>query len=82
METGWQTTETYETTKESVSVEQGQLLRAAKPDQYALYEKAADDPHRRRQDSDLEDASYYRTDTAGEAGIDKVLVNHNMERLR
>ena len=89
-------TEIYKTTKESVSVEQGQLLRAAEPDQGVLKVKtqrpryivefthsllgvngeAADDLHRRRQDSDLEDASSDRSDIAAETGIDKVLVNH------
>ena len=39
--------------------------------------KAADDLRRRRKDSDLEDASLDRTDIAAEAGMDKVLVNHN-----
>ena len=42
-----------------------------------MYGKAADDVHRRRHDSDLEDASFDLTDIAAEAGIDKVLVNHN-----
>ena len=88
-------TEVYETTKESV--EQGQLPRAAEPDQCVLkvktqresvavgfthsrrsvYEKASDDLRWRRQDSDLEDASLDRTDVSAEAGIDKVLENHN-----
>ena len=40
-----------------------------------MYGKAADDLH--RQDSDLEDPSFDRADIAAEAGIDKVLVNHN-----
>ena len=90
-------TEVCKTLKESVSVEQGQLLRAAEPDQCVLKVKrqrqgdtvefthsllgvngeAADDPHRRRQDSDLEDASSGRSDVAAETGIDKVMVNHN-----
>ena len=90
-------TEFHKTAKESVSVEQGQLLRAAEPDQCVLKVKtqrqrdtvefthslmgvngeAADDPHRRRQDSDLEDASSGRSDVAAETGIDKVLENHN-----
>ena len=81
-------TEVSKTSKESVSVEQGQPLRATEPDQCVLkvkakpiperptqrqrdilelthtsvslcpvcvYEEAADDPHRRRQDSELED---------------------------
>ena len=39
--------------------------------------KAADDLHRRRQESDLEDAFSDRTDIAAEARKDKVLVNHN-----
>ena len=39
--------------------------------------ETADALHRRRQDSDLEDASSDRTDIAAETGIDKVLVNHN-----
>ena len=39
--------------------------------------KDADDLHRRQQDSDLEDASLDRIDIAAEAGMDKVLVNHN-----
>ena len=39
--------------------------------------EAADDPHRRRQDSDLEDASSGRSDVAAETGIDKFLENHN-----
>ena len=68
-------TEVYKTTKESASVEQGQLLRAAEPDQcfffkvktqrqsdtvefthslLCVFGKAADDLHRRRQDSELE----------------------------
>ena len=77
-------TEVSKTPKESVSVEQGQPLRAAEPDpcvskvkakpipetptQHTLtagfwcpvcvYGKDADDPHRRRQDSELEDASF------------------------
>ena len=42
-----------------------------------VYGKAADDLNRRRQHSDLEDASVDRTDIAAEAGMDKVLVNHN-----
>ena len=65
-------------------VEQGQLLRAAEPDQRVLKVKtqrqrdtvefthsllgvigeAAADLHRRRQGSDLEDASFDRTDIA------------------
>ena len=87
--------EVYKTTKEFVSVEQGQLLRAAEPDQCALKVetqqqrdtvefthsllgewKSPGDPHRRRQDSDLEDASFDRTVFAAEAGMDKFLVNH------
>ena len=84
-------TEVYKTTKESVSVEQGQLLRAAEPDQCVLNVKtprqsdtvefthsllgvcgkAADDLHRRRQDSDLEDASFDQTDIAAETGRTK-----------
>ena len=40
--------------------------------------EAADDLHRRRQDSDLEDAQTDRTDIAAETGTDnKVLVNRN-----
>ena len=46
-----------------------------------MYGEAADDLHRRRQDSDLEDASYDRTDIAAEAGMDKVLVNHKHESV-
>ena len=42
-----------------------------------MYGKAADDPHRRRQDSDLEYGSFDRTVLAAEAGMDKVLVSHN-----
>ena len=77
-------TEVCKTAKESVSVEQEQLLRAAEPDQCILNVQtqrqrytvqfthsllgvngeAADDLHRRRQDSDLEDASFDRTDVA------------------
>ena len=77
-------TEVHKTAKESVSVEQEQLLRAAEPDQCILNVKtqrqrytvefahsllgvngeAADDLHRRRQDSDPEDASFDRTDVA------------------
>ena len=41
-----------------------------------MYGEAADDLHRRREVSDLEDASFDRTDIAAEAGMDKVLVNH------
>ena len=103
--------------KESVSIEQGQILRAAEPDRYVLgvktkpipemptqrqrdvleltrllpvswysacvYEKDADDRHRRRQDSKLEDASGDHVDIADEDGMVnsrlrfKVLVNHN-----
>ena len=90
-------TEVYKTAKESVSVEQGQPLRAVEPDQCVLkvktqrqrytvefthsllgvYGKVADDLHRRRQDSDLEDASSDRTDIAAETGMDKVLVSQN-----
>ena len=77
-------TEVCKTAKESVSVEQEQLLRAAEPDQCVFNVKTqrqrylvefthsllgvtgevADDLHRRRQDSDLEDASFDRTDVA------------------
>ena len=77
--------------KGSVSVEQGQLLRAAEPDHcvlkvktprqsdtvefthslLGLCGKAADDLHRRRQDSDLEDATFARTDIAAETGRTK-----------
>ena len=77
-------TEVHKTAKESVPVEQEQLLRAAEPDQCVLNVKtqrqrytvefahsllgvngqAVDDLHRRRQDSDLEDASFDRTDVA------------------
>ena len=39
--------------------------------------KSAGDLHRRRKDSDLEDASFDRTDVAAESEMDKVLVNHN-----
>ena len=90
-------TEVDKTSKESVSVEKGELQRAAEPDQCVLKvktqrqrntvefthsllgvnEKAADDLHRRRKDSDLEDASFDRTDIAAEIGMDKVLVNHD-----
>ena len=42
-----------------------------------VYAKDADDLHRRRQDSDLEDASLDRMEIATETGIDIVLVNHN-----
>ena len=90
-------TEVDRTSKESVSFEQGQLLRAAEPAQCVLRVKtqrqrdtvefthsllgvngkAADDLHRRRKDSDLEDASFDRTGIAAEAGMDKILVNHN-----
>ena len=42
-----------------------------------MYGKASDELHRRQQDSDLEDASFGRTDIAAEAGMDKVLENHN-----
>ena len=96
-------TEVYKTAKEFVSVEQGQQLGAAEPDQCVLnvktqrqrdtvefthsllsswcaacvFGKAADDLHRRRQDSDLEDASSDRTDIAAETGIEKVLMNHD-----
>ena len=42
--------------------------------------EAADDLHRRRQDSDLEDASFDRTDIAAETRMDKVLVNKTMDR--
>ena len=76
-------TEVSKTSKESLSVEQGQPLRAAEPDQcvskvkakpipetptqqhsyrrfpaVCVYGKDTDDPHRRRQDSKLEDASF------------------------
>ena len=93
-------TEVGKTTKKSVSVEQGQPLRAAQPDQCVLkvkakpilemptqrqrgilevthllpgswytacvYGEAADDPHRRREDSELEDASFDHADIAAE----------------
>ena len=39
--------------------------------------EATDDLHRRRQDSDLEDASSDRTENAAETRMDKVLVNHD-----
>ena len=39
--------------------------------------EAADDLHWRRQDSDLEDALFDRTDIAAETRTDKVLVNHD-----
>ena len=87
--------------KESVSVEQGQLLRAAEPDlcvfgaqakpipemltatemfsshtitagflvSACVYGKDADDRHRRRQDSKLEDASGDHVDIADEDGM-------------
>ena len=76
-------TEVSKTSKESVSVEQGQPLRASEPDQCVSKVKSkpipetptqhtltasflvssmcvwkADDPHRRRQASELEDASF------------------------
>ena len=82
-------TEGDTTSNESVSVEQGQLLRTAEPDQcvvkvktlthalLGVYGEADDDLHRRRQDSDLEDASFDRTDIAADAGMDSVLLNHN-----
>ena len=107
-------TEVSNTSKESVSVEQGQPLRAAKPDQcvskvkakpiletptqrqrdifeltlvswysVCVHGRAADDSHRRRQDSRSEDASFDHADIAVEARIDNkklkftVLVNHN-----
>ena len=96
-------TEIYNKVNESVSVEQGQLLRAVEADQSVLKVKTqrqrvilefthsllspwcpacvcgktADDLHRRRQDSDLEDASFDRTNIAAGARMDKVLVNHN-----
>ena len=83
-------TEIHKTAKETVSVEQGQPLRAAEPHQCVLrvktqrqrvilefthsllsswcaacvYGKAADDLHRRRRDSDLEDALFERTEMA------------------
>ena len=109
-------TEVGKTSKESVSVEQGQLLRAAKPDQCVLKVKAkpipemptqrqrgilelthllpgswyracgygwvADDPHRRRQGSELETTSCDHADIAAEIEMAnkrlrfKVLVNH------
>ena len=85
-----QTTEIYKTADESVSVQQGQLLRAIEKDQGVLkvrtqrqrvilefthsllsswctacvYGKAADDLHRRRRDSDLEDTLSERTENA------------------
>ena len=94
-------TEVQKTLKESVSVEQGQLLRAAEPDQSVLKVKTqrqrdtvefthsllgvngegADDLHRRRQDSNLEDASSDRTDIAAETGMDKALVNLDQESV-
>ena len=43
----------------------------------AVCGKDADDLHRRQQDSDLKDALLDRIDPAAEAGMDKVLVNHN-----
>ena len=110
-------TEVGKTLKESVSVGQGQLLRAAKPDHCVLkvkakpipemptqrqrgvlelthlspvfrysacvYGEAADDPHRRRQVSELEDASCDRADIAAGSGRAnkrlrfKVLVKHS-----
>ena len=80
------------TSKETVSVEQGQLLRAAEQDQCVLKVKtqrqrnivgftrsllgvngrAADDPHRRRQDardSGLDVASFDHCDIAAEVGM-------------
>ena len=108
------------TSKESVSIEQGQPLRAAEPDQCALkvrakpipetptrrqrdihdfthlppvswcpaclYGKAADDPHRRRQDtgeSGLDVASLDHADISAKVGMAnkklkfKVLVSHS-----
>ena len=107
-------TEVSNTSKESVSVEQGQPLRAAEPNQcvskvkakpiletptqrqrdifeltlvswysVCVHSRAADDSHRRRQDSRSEDASFDHADIAVEAGMDtkklkfRVLVNHN-----
>ena len=98
-------TEVDKTSKESVSAEQGQLLRAAEPDQCVLKVKtqrqrdtvefthsllgvngkAADDPHRRRQDardSGLDVASCNHCDISAEVRIFnkklkfKVLVSH------
>ena len=89
-ESATDSTEIYKTGKESVSVEQGQLLQAIEPGQGVLkgktqrqrvilefthsllsswctacvYRKAADDPHRRTRNSDLEDALFERTDIA------------------
>ena len=67
-------TEAIKTSKDFVPVEQGQPMRATEPDQcvskvkakpnpgtptqHTLTAKYADDPHRRRQDSKLEDASF------------------------
>ena len=107
-------TEVSNTSKESVSVEQGQPLRAAELNQcvskvkakpiletptqrqrdifeltlvswysVCVHGRAADDSHRRRQDSRSEDASFDHADIAVEAGTDNkklkftVLVNHN-----
>ena len=83
-------TEVYKTSKESVSVEQGQLLRAAEPDQCVLKVKT----QRQREtvefthsllgangeaadDSDQEDASSDRTDTDAETRMYKDLVNQD-----
>ena len=114
------TAEVGKTSKGSVSIEQGQPLRAAEPDQCALevrakpipetltqrqrdihelthlppvswcpacvYRKAADVPHRRRQDSGesgLYAASFDHADISAEVGMAnkklkfKVLVSHN-----
>ena len=110
-------TEVGKTSKESVSVEQRQLLRAAEPFQCVLevkakavretstqrqgdflelthslpaswysasvYGKDADELYRRRQGSELEDASFDCADIAAETEMAnkrlrfKVLVNHN-----
>ena len=69
-----------------------EVLRSAEPDHCVLLVRThrqrdtvefthsllgEDALHRRRQDSDLEDASSDRTDIAEDTGMDKVLVNHH-----
>ena len=59
--------------QEAVPIEQGQPLRAVEPDEWACVSgKAADDPHRRRQDakySGLDVASFDRCDISEEVGM-------------
>ena len=82
-------TEVHKTLAESVASSQTGSMCIERTERYcrvhthsllAVYGKAVDDPHRRRQDSDLEDASSDRTNIAVETAMDKVLVTR--ERLQ